>query len=313
MTDGMKIGVFGVGGVGGLMAALLIDAGEDVVLIARGEALRAIRDNGLVLVSGMGNLTVRPRIVTDNPAGAGVVDLLIVGTKAWQLEDAAKAAAPMVGPDTAVMPVQNGVESCEILSPVLGRDRVLVGVVSVSSYLDGPGRVAHPGDSIYVQAGEQDNSRTPRVERIVEMFKAARMTAVIPDNVGVAVWRKMVGIAASSAVGALTRADTGGWRAVPGMVDLWAGLMRESIAVAAAEGVTLPADYVTSSLTNLPDSYPAFITSMQRDVMEGRPSELEAQIGVIVRRGRTAGLPTPLHDFVYAALLPQENAARSSS
>lgn len=309
----MKIAIVGIGGVGGLMAALLVKAGEDVTVIARGDGLRAIQEHGISLESGMGNLKVRPRLATDRPAEAGVMDLIIVATKAWQVEEAAHQIKPMIGPETVVLPVQNGLEAPDILSGVLGNEHVLVGTVGVTSYLAAPAQVVHRGDSISVRVGEQDSRKSPRVMRIVEMMQAARMDCAIPTNSQAALWRKLVPLSAWSVVGSLTRVPMGVWRRFPGTVGLYRGLMEESVAVATALGVTLPIGFVLANVEGIASFDPEFTTSMQRDVMAGKPSELECQVGVIVRKGKEAAVGTPLYEAAYNFLLPQESVVRGQA
>ena len=306
----MRITVFGTGAVGGYFGGRLAQAGEEVVFIARGEQLRALRDHGLRVDSLQGDFVVRPVQATDDPAQVGVVDAVLVCVKAWQVAEAALACRPLVGPETFVVPLQNGVEAPAQLAAVLGAEHVLGGLCRIVSFVVEPGHVRHAGLEPYVACGELDNRPSERAERLREAFARAGVTAEVPPDIQVALWQKFLFIASFSGVGAVTRAPAGVLRSLPETRQMLEQAMHEVLAVAQARGVGLPEETIHQTMA-LIDSLPADGTaSMQRDIMEGRPSELESQNGAVVRLGQEVGVPTPLNTFIYHSLLPLESRAR---
>ena len=280
------------------------------MFIARGEHLRVLREGGLRVDSVAGDFSVVPCEATDDPAAAGEVDVVLVGVKAWQVPEAARGMRPLVGPETTVLPLQNGVEAPRQLAEVLGRERVVGGLCKLIVQLVGPGHVRHSGAEPYVALGELDGRRSERVERLQAALVGAGVTVEVPADIEVAMWEKFLLIAAISGVGAVTRAPLGRLLAVPETRRLLELAMREIETVARAHGVLIAADTVERTLAFF-ESLPGDGTaSMQRDVIAGRPSELESQNGAVVRLGREVGVVTPVHDFLYASLLPQELQAR---
>ncbi|HIF44326.1 MAG TPA: 2-dehydropantoate 2-reductase [Dehalococcoidia bacterium] len=306
----MRIAIFGAGGIGGYLGGRLSQAGEEVVLIARGEHLQAIKEHGLRVDSIKGDFVATPALATDNPTEAGPVDAVILGVKAWQVLDAAKAMRPMIGPETFVVPMQNGVEATAQLASVLGEKSVVVGLGGLVSYIVGPGHILHAGGEPYVSFGESDNSTSERTQNLLEAFKNAGVTANIPANIQAALWAKLALMAVNSGIGAITRVPTGQWRSVAGSWKMAQQVAQEVLAVAAGKGIVMPSDSLASAVARLEASAPNSTSSMQRDLMEGRFSELEVQTGAVVRLGLEAGVPTPVNTFIYNSLLPQEMNAR---
>jgi 2-dehydropantoate 2-reductase len=307
----VRIAVFGAGGAGGYLGVRLIEAGHDVVLIARGEHLRAIREHGLRLDSIAGDALVRPVLATDDPASAGPVDAVVVATKTFDLSEAAEAMRALVGPETAVVPVLNGVEGPDVLAAAIGPGPVLGGLAGMVSFIAAPGHIRHVGADPWIAFGELDGRKSERVRRLQKAFGACRGLRVdVPDDINVAMWEKFLFIAATGGVGAVTRAPFGAFRAVPETRAMLEAAMRETLAVARARGVGLTDDAVTRSMALIDGFEPHGTSSMQRDIMAGRRSELDAWNGAVVRLGRDAGVETPAHAHIYAALLPQERRAR---
>jgi len=307
----MRIAVFGTGAVGGYFGGRLAQAGADVVFIARGETLRALREGGLRVDSLNGDFVVRPAQATDDPSEVGAVDAVLVGVKAWQVPEAAEAMRPLVGPETFVVPFQNGVEAPDQLAGVLGGDHVLGGLCRIVSQVVEPGHVRHAGLEPYVAFGELDNRTSERAERLGEAFAQAGVTAEVPADVRVAMWEKFLFIASFSGVGAVTRAPAGVLRELPETRQMLEQAMREVLAVAHARGVALPEESIARTMALIDRLPPGGTASMQRDVMAGRPSELESQNGAVVRLGQEAGVATPVHTFIYHSLKPMELQARS--
>ncbi len=307
----MRIGVFGSGGVGGYFGGRLAEAGEDVRFVARGAHLAAMLEHGLRVTSIAGDFVVRPVQVSHDPAALGEVDVVLLAVKAWQIAEAAEALRPMLGAATFVVPLENGIEAPDTLAAALGRERVLGGLCRIIAWVEGPGHIRHAGVPPSVTFGELDAPGSPRAEALRAAFARARgVRAEIAADIRAAMWEKFLFIAAVSGVGTLTRAPVGIIRSQPETRELLTQALTEIHAVALAQGIALPADAVKTTLAFV-DSLPADGTmSMQRDVIEGRPSELEAQIGAVVRRGEASGVPVPLHRTIYAALLPLERRAR---
>jgi 2-dehydropantoate 2-reductase len=307
----MRFAVFGAGGVGGYLGARLAEAGEEVVFIARGDHLRAIRERGLRLESIAGDVEIRPAKATDDPTEVGTVDVVIVATKTWDLPGAAEQMRPLIGPETAIVPVLNGVEAPGILADVLGADHVLGGLCGMVSFIAGPGHIRHAGAEPWIAFGELDGRVTDRVTRLEEALRRCRGLKVdVPADITVALWEKFLFITATGGVGAVTRAPFGVFRAVPETRRMLEAAMREVVAVARARGIDVSDDAVTRALGLMDGLEPHGTSSMQRDIMAGRRSELDAWNGAVARLGREAGVDTPVHDFIYAALLPQELRAR---
>lgn len=306
----MRIAIMGAGGVGGYFGGRLARGGEEVVFIARGRHLEALRTSGLEVESPDGDFAILPCDATDDPATVGEVDAVVVGVKAWQVTEAARAMRPMVGERTVVLPLQNGVEAPAQLAAVLGPGPVLGGLCRIIAERVAPGRIRHGGAEPFVALGELDNRPSGRVEKLREAFDRAGVKAEVPRDIQAAMWEKFLLIAAISGVAAVTRAPVGVVRSLPETRDLLTRAMREILTLAHARGIAVRPDAVERTLDFF-DRLPADGTaSMQRDLMEGRPSELESQNGAVVRLGRESGVATPVHELLYASLLPQERAAR---
>ena len=307
----MRIAVVGVGGVGGYFGGRLAQAGADVIFIARGDNLAALREQGLRIESIIGDAFVAPVQATDDPAQAGPVDMVLVATKTWQLDEAIDLMRPLIGPETGVVPLLNGVEASDRLAAALGESHALNGICYIFVARVAPGVVRHSGIHPLIIFGERDNRRTARVEALREWLERAGVRVTVPPDIDAEVWRKFVFGATTSGLGAVTRAPMGLLRELPETRPLFIQGMREIVAVAQACGIALGEETVTAALAQL-DALPYETTaSMQRDIMAGRPSELEAQNGAVARLGAAAGVPTPLHTFIYATLLPQERMARN--
>ena len=303
--------VFGAGGVGGYFGAVLARAGYSVAFIARGAHLEAIRTSGLYIRSLKGDFNITPAQVTDNPADVPPVDAVILGVKAWQVPEAARAMRPILASATKVLPLQNGVEAPDQLQQVLGREHTLVGLCRIISSVTSPGHIDHTGMEPTIVLGEPDGSAlSPNGQALANALRTAGVVVETPPDIQAALWKKLVFNAAFSGAGALARATIGEIRECPPARRLLQQLMEEVVSVADARGIQLGEDVIARTLA-LVESVPASGTvSMQRDIADGKPSELEQIIGAIVRLGDQRGVPTPTMECVYAALLPQELRAR---
>ncbi len=310
----LTIAVFGTGATGGYFGGRLAEAGEDVRFVARGAHLAALREHGLTVQSVAGDFRVHPVRAAADPAELGSVDVALVAVKAWQVPEAAEAMRPLVGERTFVVPLQNGIEAPGQLAAVLGAERVLDGFCSILASLDGPGRIRHMGVVPYVAFGELDGSMSARAEALRAAFARTRgVTVEVPADIRAAMWNKFLFIAALSGVGAVSRVPAGVIRSLPETRELLRQALEEIYSVALRSGVALAADAVARTLEFIDGLPPDGTASMQRDVLAGRPSELEAQVGAVVRLGERLGVEVPVHRTIYAALLPQERRARGEA
>jgi 2-dehydropantoate 2-reductase len=306
----MRIAVFGTGAVGGYFGGRLAQAGEDVVFIARGENLKALRIQGLRVDSLKGDFVLQPVKATDDPAQVGVVDLVLLGVKAWQVTEAAQAIRPMIGSETFVVPLQNGVEAPSQLAAVLGSQHVLGGLAKIISFVVEPGHIRHSGAEPYVAFGELDNRFSERVERLRQAFVGAGVRVEIPPDIQAALWDKFLFVVSLGGVGAVTRSPIGVLRSIPETRQILEQAMYEIFTVAQARKIALQDDLISKTMVFVDSLPPSGTTSLQRDIMGGKPSELSAWNGAVVRLGQEVGVVTPLHTFIYNSLLPLELRAR---
>jgi 2-dehydropantoate 2-reductase len=297
--------------VGGYFGGRLAQAGEDVVFIARGEHLRAMRRKGLQVDSINGDFRVDRVLATDDPATVGEVDYVLVAVKSWQLRDAIETLRPMVGKTTSIVPLLNGVDAPDQLTNVFGAERVLGGTCSVISMIAGPGHVRHAGAHPTIRFGELDQRRSERVERLRNAFSRTEGVRVeVPEDIHVVMWNKFMAIAPWSGIGAVTRAPIGVIRSLPETRALLEHAMEEISLLARARKVAMEREAIHQAMAFI-DTLPFEGTaSMQRDIMAGRPSELDAQNGTVVRLGKEAGVATPVNGMIYSSLLPLERRAR---
>jgi 2-dehydropantoate 2-reductase len=258
-----------------------------------------------------GDVVARPTSATDDPREVGVVDYVLMGVKAWQVPEAAHAIAPLVGPSTAVFPLQNGVEAPDQIADALGRRHALGGTARIISLCVGPGHIKHIAAEPTLEVGELDGTRSARVEALVQAFQHSKgITAAIPSDIRVAMWTKFLLIASVGGVSAVVRAPAGVLRSVPETRRLLESAMEEIERVARANGISLAQEVVANAMIYV-DSLPDRATSsLQRDIAAGKPSEIESLNGAATRLGIEAGVPTPTNTFLYHALLPLERRAR---
>jgi 2-dehydropantoate 2-reductase len=306
----MKILIMGTGGVGGYYGGLLAQQGNDVTFIARGAHLYAIRHEGLKVKSIHGDFTVSPAHATEDPAKVGPVDLILFSVKTYHTDEAAGAIGPAVGPHTAVLSLQNGIDAAERIGKVIGMEHVLGGATWLSSAVEAPGVIKQISQFRRIVFGELGGGQSARIQSIYEVLNNTGITVEISEDILKILWTKFVFISAVSSLGSLTRLPMGDYRSVPEARRLISGIMRETEALAHARGIALDEDVVAKSLEFIDNSGPHIKPSMQLDIESGRRTEIESMIGVIGRKGRELGVPTPYADFVYASLLPVELKAR---
>lgn len=306
----MKITMYGTGGVGGYFGGRLAQAGNDVSFIARGEHLTAIKRAGLHVHSIKGDFLIEQPSVTDKPEKIGKVDAIFVCIKTWQVTEAAEAIKPLIGPNSVIIPTLNGVEAVDQLSAVLGPEAVLGGVAKIFSYIEKPGVIAHIGHEPAIALGEINESTGNRVQRLADTLEAAGIIAEQPTQILSAIWKKFIFTSGWGGLGAISRAPIGILRSEPKTRAVIASCLHESEQVARAKGIELPSDIVQRTWEFIDNLEPKGTTSLQRDIAAGRPSELDAWNGAVVRIGKELGVPTPTHELITSALQPLEKRAR---
>jgi 2-dehydropantoate 2-reductase len=302
--------VFGAGGVGAYFGARLAEVGNEVSFVARGAHLDAIRTQGLRVDSVLGDMLVKPKTASASAADIGPVDAVLLGVKTWQVADVAPSLKPLLGPDTFVVPLQNGVETPDVLAASLGVEHVVGGVCGGFCFIVAPGHVRHIGGVTFIKFGELDRRKSERLEQLRAEFAAAKVDVTVPDDVRVALWEKLLLVVPFGGVGAVARAPIGVIMKTPETRALIESAMHEVGAVAAAQGIRLPADTIPRTLALLDGTTPTGTSSLQRDIAAGKRSELDAWTGAVVRLGAKLGVATPTHSFLYASLLPLERRAR---
>ncbi|MFW9888723.1 MAG: ketopantoate reductase family protein [Candidatus Thorarchaeota archaeon] len=290
----------GTGGVGGYFGALLAKSGEDVVFIARGEHLQAIKKNGLQIRSPKGDFTIKS-VATDNPSELDPVDLILFCVKGYDTEDAARKVKPLVSKDTTAISLQNGVEKEEILGSILGADHVMGGLCTLSAYIEAPGIIKHEGLERLV-FGEIDGRESDRAEQILEVFKSAGINASLSTNVVAEEWEKFAFICAVGGLCSLTGLPVGPILHFEGTKQLYESTMTEIIEIAREKGVSLSDDALQRLLNFSLGLNPDIRPSMYRDLINKRRSEIDILNGAVVRLGREFNVSTPTNDFIFACL-----------
>jgi 2-dehydropantoate 2-reductase len=302
--DYMKVAIMATGGVGGYYGGLLAQTGQDVIFIARGAHLQVIREKGLHIKSVHGDFQIVPAKATDNPSEVGPVDVILFATKTHQTDEAAKLIKPMVGRDTVILSLQNGIDAADRIGAVAGREHMLGGATWLSAAIEAPGVIGQYSQFRRIVLGEFNGRTTPRLNMVYSTLQSTGATVEVSDNILKVLWTKFVFIAPVMAMGSLTRVTFGEYRSVPEARAVLTEAISEVAAVAQARGVTLDADVVEKTLAFIDSSAPGIKPSMQRDVESGKPSELESMIGVVVRMGGQHNVSTPVMQFAYAMLKP---------
>jgi 2-dehydropantoate 2-reductase len=300
----MRIAVVGAGGVGAGFGAALAKAGGDVTFIARGAHLAAMKSNGLKVESPRGDVHLVPTQATDDPASVGPVDIVLFCVKLWDVESAGKHIKPLVGPNTAVIPLQNGIDAPERLVPILGKQAVMGGVAQISASIVAPGVIRQVGTFMRMLFGERDGSRSPRGEAFLALCQKAGFDAVLSDQILSELWIKFILLATNASVMAVARQPIGKLRDDPDMRPQFVAAYNEVIAVGKARGVKLPANTLDMMLAFNAGAPPTMKPSMALDLERGNRIELPWLGGKVVELGRTLGVPTPTHALMYAALKP---------
>jgi 2-dehydropantoate 2-reductase len=298
----MRIAVIGAGGIGGIYGAALAQAGADVTFVARGAHLAAMLENGLRIEGDRGETYIQPAQATADTAGIGVVDYVLLCVKLWDVESAGEQIRPIVGPQTSVVPLQNGVDAADRLIPILGREVLMGGSAFVTGSIVAPGVIRQTGTYHRMTFGELDGGVSARGERLRDLCASAGLDGVLSPDIRVPLWEKFVVVVPLSGLNALTRVPLGKYRDDPDLFALLEASLRETVAVGLAEGVRLAPDTADRSISMIRAMPPYHMTSMGNDLLAGNRLELPWFAGKVVELGRLHGIPTPVNGLIYAAL-----------
>ena len=308
----MRIAIFGAGGLGGYYGARLQQAGNQVGFIARGAHLAAIREQGLRILSPLGDAHLQDLHISDDPADIGPVDAVIVAVKTWQIPEVARALSPLLGEQTVVVPFLNGVEASDGLAAVIGEGCVVGGLSKVFAMVESPGVIRHFHTEAHVEMGELDGGVSDRIHALCRVFEGAGVGSSASGDIRSALWKKLLMVASWSGLGALARSPMGTMRGDPQIRALVEQSMDEGIAVGQARGHAVDTTF-KDELWAFYEAMPETATSsMMRDILAGRPSELDAWNGAIVRFGLEMNVATPVQHMTYALLRPMEERARAA-
>jgi 2-dehydropantoate 2-reductase len=300
----MRIAVVGTGGVGGGFGAALAKAGADVTFIARGAHLAAMKSQGLKVQGARGDIHLVPTRATDDPADIGNVDVVLFCVKLWDVESAGQHIRPLIGPDTAVIPLQNGIDAAERLIPILGSNAVMGGVAQISASITAPGLIQQVGTFMRMIFGELDGRRSKRGEDFLALCLRAGFDVTLSEQILTDLWMKFILLASNASMMAATRQPIGKLRDDPDLRPIFVAAYREVVDVGRAKGVALPADAVDRILDLTSHMPPAMKASMALDLDRGNRLELPWLGGKVVELGRALGVPTPTHSTMFALLKP---------
>ena len=302
----------GAGGVGGYYGGRLAQAGHDVAFITRGAHLHAIQTGGLKLVGTTGAIVVPGAQATDDPGRLAPVDAVLFCVKLFDTEDAARAIAPLLSKGGACITLQNGVDGQHRIGAIVGNDRVMGGIAFVSALIESPGVIRYASNAPSIKFGEADGRISERAARFRDACVAAGFDAEVVADIRAAQWHKFVGLTVNAALTSITRKPVGIVYHDPDILALARAMFAEGAAVARAMGIKLPDDIVEWQIQNHQKFPPEMYASMYHDLARGRRLELESLSGLIVRKGRELGVPTPFHAMAYACLKPYLNGGATN-
>ena len=309
----MRIAIMGSGGVGGYFGAKLQKGGADVNFIARGAHLAAMRENGLTVESAHDPIRLPKVNATDDPKEIGPVDIVLFAVKLWDTESAAKSLLPIVGPETGIISLQNGVQKDDVLRQIFGAGAVMGGAAYMATTIGRPGVIVQTGHMQRLVFGEYDGKRSPRAEALLAAARAGGINAEIADDIRRALWEKYVFLVALSGATTSMRVPLGPIRANPRTRQFVLDLMHEAVAVGRAQGVALPEDFVEQRIPffeGLPDT---MTSSMHHDLQRGQRLEVQWLSGGVADMGAKLGVPTPANRAVYDILILHADGRRSDA
>jgi 2-dehydropantoate 2-reductase len=274
-----------------------------VFYIARGAHREAIEQNGLTIESVHGNLHLPKVNVTDDPAKVGPVDIVLFAVKLWDTEKAAEQAKPLLGPNTRVITLQNGVDSYERIAPVVGSEHAIPGVTYVVTVIERPGVIKQTSQFQAIFCGTIDGRPDAQLQAFADAARAANVPVMISDNIERERWHKFILLTATSGATSVTRLSMGPILADPDTRALFRNIMRETLAVGKAKGVKLDDAFIDDRMAFVDKMVPASMkASMANDLDRGNRLELDWLAGEVCRLGRELKVPTPVNDTIYAAL-----------
>lgn len=299
----MKVCVVGAGGTGGLLAAVLRRAGVDVSLLVTERHLTAIRRNGLTLIGPSGRFSVEIQAELD-PHAIGACDVVIVTTKMWAVDALAPTLKPLLGEDTVVIPVQNGIDAPEVLAKALGWRHVVYGSASMNAAMEEPGVIRQKNPQHGITVAEAQGQKSARLLKVKEIFEAAGISVEVATDGPALLWDKFIGLVANSSLCALLRSPMGVVQKDDDCWALYSAVFNEVVAVGRAEGISLPAEKVEARLARARTGPPMVMSSLAVDLVAGSRLELPWLGGRVRELGRKHAIPTPANDFIWAALKP---------
>lgn len=305
----MNIVVYGAGGVGGFFGGKLLKAGFDVTFVARGRTFKAIQKNGLQVKSFQGNFKVYPKVISSLDEMLPP-DLILLAVKSWQINDIAKQIKAVISDKTMVLPLQNGADNEDRLRNILPHQNVLAGLCKIVSKIETPGVIRHFEYEPEIIFAEYDNSITKRMENLKSVFNKAGFKNTWSKNIHLDIWKKFLFITAISGIGALTRSVFGVMREDSYIRTLIYKTAHEIKSIANAKDIPLKNEDIEKAMAIIDKMDYNTTASMQRDIMEGKPSELHNFNGYVVDQGKLLNIPTPINEYTYHCLLPQEQNAR---
>jgi 2-dehydropantoate 2-reductase len=308
----MNIVIYGTGGVGGYFGVRLVQAGNNVTFIARGKHLEAIQKNGLQLKSINGNYLIKPANISDSILHIKNIDLILVCVKTWQLAEVAEKIKHVLNENTIVISLLNGIENQDKLCAVIDKKHVLGGLCKIVSKVEDYGVINHVSYNPTIVFGELNNKKTERVLQLKQLFLKAGFKTILSKNIQTEIWTKFLFICTISGIGALTRSTIGEMLESVEIKHIMRETAEEIKAIATALKVDLPNNIIKNQFDIIETQPYNTTASLQRDIMEGKPSELEAQNGAVVKLGIKLGIPTPVNTFIYNCLLLQEKKARKT-
>jgi 2-dehydropantoate 2-reductase len=299
----MRIAAMAAGAVGGYFGARMADAGHDVVFIARGTHLEAIRKNGLKVESVHGNLHLKTPNVTDEPAKVGPVDIVLFAVKLWDTETAAEQARPLLGPASRLITFQNGVDSVERIAPIIGADHTIGGVAYIATTISAPGVITQSSAFAKMRFGRTDKKPDATLQSFVDAGQAAKLDLDLSKDIEVERWEKFAFLTAMAGSTAALRAPIGAIRSDPDTLAFFRTLMEEAFAIAKAKGVAIERAYIEERMAFVASKVePAMKASMAHDLERGNRLELDWLAGKVRALGRELNIPTPASDTVYTVL-----------
>ena len=302
----MKFVIMGAGGVGAYFGGLLAKKGHDVTLVARGEHLKALQENGLTVKSVHGDFHIRLNAVED-PKEIGEADVVLITTKAIRVKETAEQILPVLKEDSMVITLQNGVGNAETIADVVGKEKVLGGLTYIETTIEAPGVISQKSEKRDIVFGEMNGESSERAKKLFEVLKDAEIPTVLSENIQRDLWKKFIFISSFSAVTTITETVSGDIFSFPKTDELFRHLLQEVYFVAKANQIELTEEDMEDAYLFAKEKMaPTTKSSMQRDFEKRKPLEIDSLSGAVVRFGKAVNMDTPYHETVYSVLKLKE-------